>query len=438
MQIRSCLLAMLGGLLLANTGTAYAQSCTYNATTITTCDQLPAPVYLSGSTALRPLYKVLGKALITATSPGAVVFLTAGQGACTGILAQSAGTKIAAATSAIWINAAGAECGCTISAATDVTVGVSDVYPATCGVDAAALTAKSLKDFLGPTNAMTFVTAKDATAKAISAEQAYLALGFGSMYNVAPWVSTDFMWIRPDVSGTLRLLARYVGLDFGKWLGFRANKGTGLGCADPTAAGCVNNGSGDVFKAIVAGNASATDRDKLLGILGLDYLLSQANASDVKVLAFRGYKQRYAYYPDSSPTATDRRNVRDGHYLPQGPAHLSAVTDAGGTPTNIAAAALITRLQSAQTAVTAEAVTDLSALIKDAHLIPSCAMKVQRTTDGGDLSAYAPTAACNCFFELTTGAATSPGCSKTTPALGECTSTLCATGICRRGVCEAQ
>ena len=438
MQIRSCLLAMVGGLLLAHTGTAYAQSCTYNAATIATCDQLPAPVYLSGSTALRPLYKVLGKALITATTPGAVVFLTAGQGSCTGVLAQSAGTKIAAATNTLWINDQGAECGCTISAATDVTVGVSDVYAATCGVDAAALTAKSLKDFTGPTNAMTFVTAKDATAKGISAEQAYLALGFGALYNVAPWTSTDFMWIRPDVSGTLRLLAKYVGLDFGKWSGFRANKGTGLGCADPTAAGCVSNGSGDVFKAIVAGNASATDRDKLLGILGLDFLLSQANASDVKVLAYRGFKQRYAYYPDSSPTATDKRNVRDGHYLAQGPAHLFTATDVGGTPTNATAAALMTRLTNAQTAVTAEATTDLSAIITSAHLIPSCAMKVQRTTDGGDLSAYTPTAACHCFFELTAGAATSPGCSKATPALGECTSNPCVTGTCRRGVCEAQ
>jgi hypothetical protein len=381
---------------------------------------------------------VLGKALITANTPGAVVFLTAGQGSCTGILAQTAGTKIAASTNAVWINDQGAECACTLPAATDVTIGVSDVYADTCGATASDLTNKNLKDFAGPTNAMTFVTAKDATAKAISAEQAYLALGFGAMYDVAPWVSPDFFWIRPDVSGTLRMLSRYVGLDFSKWLGFRANKGAGMGCADAGGAGCAANGSGDVFKAIVAGNASAGDRDKLLGILGLDFLLAQANASDVKVLAFRGYKQRYAFYPDSTPTSTDKRNVRDGHYLPSGPAHLFTATDAGGNPTNATAAALITRLNNAQTATTPEATTDLTSIITGGHLVPSCAMKVQRSADGGDFTAYTPTAGCGCFFELTAGASATPGCAKASPALGECASSSCASGTCRRGVCEAQ
>ena len=52
----------------------------------------------------------------------------------------------------------------------------------------------------------------------------------------------------------------------------------------------------DVERDRVNGNASATDRDKYRGILGLDYLLSAPNPGDVKVLAFRGYEQRYAYY----------------------------------------------------------------------------------------------------------------------------------------------
>jgi hypothetical protein len=426
------------GVLLAMSAHAHAQSCMYQSTTINTCDQLPAPVYLSGSTALRPLYKTLGKALITAGAPATVVFLTAGQGSCTGILAQKAGTQIAASTTATWINDQGAECTCTVATATDVTIGVADVYPDTCGVTAADLSAKSLADFHGPVNAMTFVTTKDSTQKAISAEQAYLAFGFGAMYSVAPWLDPAFFWIRPDVSGTLRMLAQYTLHDFTKWLGLRANMGVGMGCPDPSASGCASNGSGDVFKAIVQGNSSPTDREKYLGILGFDFLLAQANATDVKILAFRGYKQRYAYYPDSTPTATDKRNVRDGHYLPWGPAHLTTAVDGTGQPTNAGAKALVNRLRDAQSVDSASANADLTSLITNAHLVPVCAMKVDRSSDGGDLTSYTPPAACDCFFELSVGASAKPGCANTAAALGECASSPCASGTCRRGVCETR
>ena len=81
--------------------------------------------------------------------------------------------------------------------------------------------------------------------------------------------------------------------------------------------------------------------------------------------------------------------------------------------------------------VTPAAPFDVEKIItQKAHLVPQCAMKVQRSAEGGDLKPFTPDAACGCYFESLLG----------TPASScvSCANNTCATGsTCRSGWCEA-
>jgi hypothetical protein len=434
------LLAGCAALALMN-GSAHAATCAYNGTTINFCGDLPNPTYVSGSTAVEPLHQVLGKSLITATSPTQLVYIKGGtEGSCSGVnrLVAVPAEKLTHGLAAKWVNDAGTSCDCVIgkdngqnqndNSDADITVAVSDVYPQTCGVTLPA----GLKDFTGPINAMTFVVPAQSSKRAISFEEAFLIFGFGGMYNVAPWLDKMFFFIRPQYSGTLRMLGSYIGISPTKWQGTSQ---------DTSVTPAKDFGSGDVFNHITAATANP---DQYIGILGLDFLLAPAQAANVsklKVLAFRGAGQRYAYYPDSTPTAKDKRNVRDGHYMPWGPVHMIAAVNSPSdtTPSNPLAQKLIALVQGENANLNDGAAKQpsLDAII-GSNFIPACAMKVNRSVDGADMSLYTPDQACDCYYEkkVATPAVTcfpqdaTKDCSATNP---------CATGTtCRRGFCESR
>lgn len=414
-------LAAVGLLAATHVARAADMTCADQGTNKPACSSLTNPIYVSGSTALEPLYKAFGKTLQAAGTVRSIVYIKGGtEASCSGIrrMTQSPPEKLGASLTAKRVDSTGAICDCTIDAGgVDVTVAVSDVFAPTCDVAETAVTASSLKDFQGPVNSMTFVAPKNAQPTAVSFEQAFLLFGFGAMYNVTPWTNKDYYFIRPEYSGTLRMISAYIGLPATKWQGKSKN-----------AAGDADAGSGDVYKAITG---AQTMLDQYIGILGNDYLLTQltttpADADKVKTLAFRGAKQRYAYYPDSSPTSLDKRMVRDGHYLIAGPAHLFAKVNGAGDIVDAGAKALIDLVRSEDDAAT------LDTIAKTAHLVPQCAMSVQRTTDGGQLSKFTPTNACDCYFEKAVGATVPASCVTCDGG------TPCATGTCRRGVCETR
>ncbi len=412
--------ATFGGLLAWSSVAHADMTCADQGSTKPACSTLSNPIYVSGSTALEPLYKAIGPTLLAQSTPRAIVYIKGGtEASCSGIRRMTATPpeKLGASLTAKRVDSTGAICDCTIDAGgVDVTVAISDVFAPTCDVTEAAVSAAGLKDFQGPVNSMVFVAPKGSTQTAISFEQAFLALGFGSMYNVLPWTNKDFFFIRPEYSGTLRMIASYIGVPATKWQGKSKN-----------AAGDKDAGSGDVYTAITT---AATGLDQYLGILGIDYLLTQldktpADADKIKPLAFRGSKQRYAFYPDSSPTSLDKRMVRSGRYLIAGPAHLFAKV-IGSDITDAGAKALIDLVRNEDDAAT------LTTIAKTAHLVPQCAMSVSRTIDGGNLSKFTPTNACDCFFEKAVGATVPASCVTCD------VSTPCATGTCRRGVCETR
>ena len=375
-------------------------------------------VYVAGSSALRPLLKTLGPQLAAQAAPNNYTIVYLGSGSCDGVNGIVDGSfKIAAGKSptyypSTYTDPTQPEPTCSISTATALDLGISDVFVPTC---TGAATPANVGDFLGPAQAMAFVVPSASTQTAITAEEAYVLWGFGgtatsgsTTLTSSPWIDQTVQFKRPDSSGTKRILAGVIGVPFSKW------KGT------------EKAGSGDVFNAV----STSTSPEATIGILGMDYLDQGNNRSSVKALALASYGQKYAYYPDSTQSARDKRNVRDGHYGGLGYAHLIAAVDSTGAATKPGPKYVIDLLTD-KVAFPAgfDAVTVIG---KKAGLVPQCAMKVKRTAEGGDLSPFDSPRPCGCQFESLFG---------TPPAsCVSCTSSsTCASGgTCRGGYCEAK
>jgi ABC-type phosphate transport system substrate-binding protein len=400
---------------------ALLASATARAQTMPNCDTgLSAPpIYLSGSTALEPLIKALGKVLAASSTPYSLVYL--GDGSCEGVhkfIPIGGGTTVLSKANPLkYIDASfdpnKAVPMCTLTADTPADLGMSDVFATVCS---GAAVPSGIADILGPAQVMLFVTNPNSTQQAISAEQAYLALGLGTTGSASPWVDPMYFFIRPDSSGTKNLLAAAINVPVAKWQGVSKDPTTGKGF-----------GSGDVLTHVAMESANA---EKVLGILGAD--IYDGNRDKVKALAFRAYKQWKAYWPDSTPTSLDKKNARDGHYTALGYAHFIANVDSNGAVTNNKAKLVI---DLATQKASLAGIDTIKVLAQTAHLIPQCAMKVKRVADGGDLSLYSDPAPCGCYFDSLVGGTPAAGtCKACTPTGNECGST----GTCRNNFCEAR
>ena len=182
-------------------------------------------------------------------------------------------------------------------------------------------------------------------------------------------------------------------------------------------------------------------RNATIGILGVELYDRERDRLDL--LAYQAGGQRRGYYPDSSPTRRDKRNVRDGHYVPWSYTEYLAQVDGNGAPVNPNVARILDMVSGAQevrltSAPEVASPFELDALevIATNGLIPECAMEVSREEDGGELSLFAPEAPCGCFFETIQDpeVVDDPNwqsqcvrCSEDSP---------CQTGTCLRGYCE--
>jgi hypothetical protein len=283
---------------------------------------------------------------------------------------------------------------------------LSDVDATLCpGVSAQP---PNTKDYNGPVNDMVFIAPNTSTQTAISAEMAYLVLGLGANGMVSPWTDPMYYYIRANTSGTRAMIAATSGLGAHAW------------------QGAEQSGSGAVLQAVVA--QATTNPEKSIGILGEDYYDSGTNRSQVKALAFRGFKQHYAYWPDSTLTSRDRRNVRDGRYAIWGYVHMLLEMN-GTTPLSAVGKYFVDLVQGTLSPAPSFDATDA---IVASHLTPVCAMNVAHDIEGGPMRAYSDPTPCHCYFEnLATGVkpASCTACIDDTP---------CGTGHCRRGFCEAK
>ena len=369
------------------------------------------PVYLAGSSAVKPVLKQLS-ATLAALPVDPVRLIYQGVSSCSG-LSDVVTAKGETATGTYWDDA-GAEQQCDVDAVAGQVpdIGLSDVYPSTCdGVTVPA----AYKDFQGPVQVMTLIAPPSSKETAISAEAAMVVFGFGGVGStVSPWTDKTFIFQRPDTSGTRRMIGKAIGLEIGKWRGTE------------------KKGSADVLSAVH--NADGTNPNAGIGTLAADFAdTNRTGMSAIKILAFQPKGETCSYFPDSSSTSFDKANVRSGKYPIWGPLHLLVKADSG-TPNNPLAATVVNYFT--RTGLDAAKKQKMIDNEVAARTVPWCAMKVTREAEVGigATAPFSPAEPCGCYFEAKANGAASSSCKVCTGT----TAGECGTGACRYGYCEAK
>jgi hypothetical protein len=229
---------------------------------------------------------------------------------------------------------------------------------------------------------------------AITAEEAYFVFGFGADGQVTPWNDEAEVFVRTSTKDIMAVLGEVIRVPKTRWHG-QAYDGS---------------------SAVVAALQGTGNPPQAIGIL--DAAVLAGTRATIKPLAFRAFQQRKAYYPSATRDGLDLRNVRDGHYVP-----WSVVTWAYR---NGAVAQLVVEAFAAKTG--AYNFDPLQRAFTPGT-VPWCAMEVTRNDDGGLLSRTDVSPSCTCAFDALIGTTSCATCSPTS---------VCATGVCRRGYCEAR
>lgn len=261
--------------------------------------------------------------------------------------------------------------------------------------------------FTGPIQAYGFIVPKASSQTAITAEEGYFAFGFPDGTGQAvPWTDATLRFTRGPTASTALTTAAAIGLE-GNQL---------AGTVPPT------NTSSEVLNLV----ATSVSPEKTIGLMGTEVYDSRGR-NLVKLLAFKAFGQRYAYFPDSTPTSFDKKNVRDGHYTVWSPTEYLSVVDGGGAIVNASAKRIVDLVFGRRTDDTTNGIDE----VIGSGLVPRCAMGVQRPFEGANLSLYQDPEPCGCYYEskVPQGSTACNPCQDDTPCKG---------GKCRRGFCEVR
>jgi hypothetical protein len=286
-----------------------------------------------------------------------------------------------------------------------VDIGESDIFASTCGPPASP----TVGEYLGPIQAMVFVVPSLSGQTAITAEAAKAVFGAGGAAGVAaPWTNPDLYFVRNANTGTQQMIGHAIDVPADAFWGI--DRGTAQ--------------SVDSLLRVIADPARA---EQAIGIISADYY--DADRGNLKALAFKASDQECAYLPDSTESQIDKANVRDGHYPIWGPLHFfTNVSD--GIPVSAGAQAFVS------VATVARIPTPLLDAFIGASLVPTCAMKVQRSSELGDLSNFVPPYQCGCYFESKLNSGVAPAGCQACAGAADCTNP--ARPACNNNFCEAQ
>lgn len=382
-------------------------------------------VYVTGSSAAKPFLQQIAQQL---SGLGVYVVYTS-TGSCVGVDAifnntpMTTGPSPAPAVSATYWESSssnGSACDLPITGVA-ADLGISDVFAQTCpGFELASLESKQVREAHGPIQTMAFVVPANSSYAEISAQAAYFVFGFGKDGGVLDstaarylWDDENYLFQRNASSGTQAMISAAIGVPAALW------------------RGKVHSASGDVAADLQSVGATQDSADRAIGILAADYIDSKNLRAQIRMLAYQDSNQPCAFYPDSTPTARDKRNVRDGHYPIWSPLHILYKVDSSGNPANSAnqqeTIDIIGYLAGSKVLPNGIKLIDVYA---QSGLIPECAMRVTRQKDGGNILPFHPTNPCSCLFELTATGSTS--CSACT-VQGDCAqSETCSLGFCEK------
>jgi ABC-type phosphate transport system substrate-binding protein len=372
----------------------------------TGCTSLPNPLVVVGSSAMKPFLARLAARLGNAGAPITIVYQSLGS--CLGVSAVV--QNVPAKGTATWWDPAAPEITnertCALpSTGVAVDLGMSDVFPSSCGGLPLGLPA-NVGDFFGPIQTMALVVPAASTQHTITGEAAYLAYGLGSRSGLAPWTDEAVLFQRNASSGTQSLIASVIQVPPAQWRG------------TPT------KNSDDMVARLL--NVPADKAEQALGILSTDY--TDAYRAELRVLAYQDFAQGCAFFPDSTATSYDKANVRSGQYPLWGPVHfLVRVNATTGGIVSPNAETVVGYLNGSRQLPG----VDLVQYYALRRLVPSCAMKVTRASDGAAPTAFTPTKPCGCYFEAQVTGQTS--CTRCTTAL-DCSNEApnCSFGYCEK------
>jgi hypothetical protein len=414
------------------------------AQTLPDCESLPEPrLYIEAGDTQMSMLSDLARKLRDTTSPLTLVYYP--RSTCT--LADYFFTDVPTATAMRYVPSvaedpeyAGAYLQCNPPADKVADLGIGATFISSCSEDIQASQPDGLAIVPGPVQGYGFVVPEGVndTVPSITREEAYFVFqGRGAWANAVPWVEapapidgTPTVYIRGATTSTLLTLATNVAPELlapSAWIGYRL---TGQDDRSPVVIGGVSG-------------APENLKEATIGLLGLE--LYDRNRDILDVLAYRGKGQHFAYYPDSDPSHRNKRNVRDGHYLPWSYTEYLVRVDSHGMAVdpNVERILAIVQGEEEVRLVSRKGVNpafDIDALqvIATSGLVPNCAMGVSRKVDGGELTIYEPDAPCGCFFEWVqdTSVLDDQLWLEKCPQCKE--SNDCATGTCRRGFCEVR
>jgi hypothetical protein len=351
-----------------------------------------SPVYISGSSNFQALLKSVTPAIIKLRSLVPIFRITTSCNGAHSMNLASTGTSTAttfvadhvikdpAATSSEayaqiflgndsnGVNQEGVNC-LLGTAGVAVDVGESEIYPESC--DGPPNTSNVVSEVQGPVLPLVFVVPPTSPEQAISYATARQVFGNGGF---PPWDNPQQIFVRANGTATLRLLAKELDLT-------------------PTQVWGLDPGSASLMALKVGMVTDPEFAPKTIGILGTD--LYDGLRGNLKVLAFQAKGQRCAYVPDSKLGRRDKLNVRDGHYPLWGRFHFFTGHNTNGTALSEVADGFVYEM------TTANLDPDIFKAFVTANLVPTCAMRVKRRDELGDVSVDDPAPySCGCAFDM--------------------------------------
>jgi hypothetical protein len=349
--------------------------------------------------------------VLSAEGPDQINIVYKGTGSCSGVAALgldltpsgacTAGSCVTG-TAQYWTAATGATAqSCDLDpAGTHIDLILSDVYKEACD----GVTNPSLRDQTLLVIPFGIITARASTQEAIDAREGYFVYGRGMSAGIAPWTNELLTFRRNSGSGTQITVFKNLHVPPGSTIGVDAT------------------GTGPMLTQV----AGAASPEQALGFASLDAV--DPKRGTIKTLAYRHWAQTKFYWPDSTNSTYDKKNVRDGHYPLWGYEHAVTLVDGAGAPLKPLAKKLSDILSGAAPLPGGDAIL----LESKAGVVPLCAMDVSRSADAGDFSLVTTGSSCGCFFEKNVPSGTT--------ACTSCTAdTQCAPGQhCRNTFCEAR
>jgi hypothetical protein len=437
--------ALVGGLVLLPEGVAHAA----NPACSTLIPTGSTAVYITGSNAVGPLLQLLANELAELTPPVSIIYQKPSTASCGGLVdVTTAAPDPSSATYLDPTTTPATAKGCAPSGTgINVDIGVSDVFASTCnGVTLAA----NQYDFVGPISPYEFAVPFGSSQNVISQDAAYTVLAWGGLqYQVPPWTTLSDIFIRNTSAGTELVLAGAIGLPAGLWLASAPDAGASQQYTSSTALlNALQDVAASAPNAAIGILAAANvDPNKTAAVLGDGGAILSGG---IKPLAFQAKGQDCGYFADSTQSALDKINVRQGRYAPWAPTHwvTNTTPSDGATPIPVgvnansaAVAQVIAFVTHAASLTEAQDAATITVEAKSSF-VSQCAMQVSRsaevTVDASGESSYQPPTGCGCFFERVVNGGT-PVSTYCQPC-GGADAAACPTAYpkCNYGFCEVQ